>query len=137
MKQVKDWTWELLQNLVALVVILIFSAKRCGEYSGVKLYVWNNGGGMSLGHHIFLPKASFMYFDMEKANDYQINYIKHEYGHSIQSSYLGPLYLFVVGLPSLIWAGCFDGYRKKNNISYYSFYTESWADKLGGAVHDK
>ena len=60
------------------------------------------------------------------------DYIKHEYGHTLQSKILGPLYLFVIGLPSLIWAGCFEDYRKENKISYYDFYTEKWADKLGG-----
>lgn len=28
--------------------------------------------------------------------------LKHEYGHSIQSKILGPLYLIVIGLPSLM-----------------------------------
>lgn len=37
----------------------------------------------------------------------------------------------------LAWVWCFPqqfiGWlRKKYNISYYSFYTEKWADKLGG-----
>lgn len=136
MKKVSQWTWELLQSLVALVVILVFSAKPCGEYQGVKLYHWKNGGGMSLGKYIFLPRARFQYYTKETETEYQINYIKHEYGHSVQSSYLGPLYLFVIGLPSLIWAGCFESYRQKNNVSYYAFYTESWADKLGGAKHE-
>ena len=90
---------------------------------------------MSLGSHIFLPNARFFYYDPEKATEWQQNYIKHEYGHSVQSAYLGPLYLFVIGIPSLIWAGCFDSWREKHNKSYYWFYTESWADKLGGAKH--
>lgn len=137
MREVRHWTWELLQTLVALIVILVTSARSRGEYNGVKLYTWTNGGGMSLGKYIFLPSSRFAYYDANNPTDYQTNYIKHEYGHSIQSSYLGPLYLFVIGLPSLIWAGCFDSYRKKHNVSYYSFYTESWADKLGGSVHNK
>ena len=135
MKQAKNWTWELLQNLVALVVIWIFSGQLIGEYQGVKLYRWKNGGGMSLGSHIFLPQAGFLYYDPEKETEWQQNYIKHEYGHSVQSAYLGPFYLFVIGIPSLIWAGCFDSWREKHNKSYYWFYTESWADKLGGAKH--
>jgi hypothetical protein len=90
---------------------------------------------MSLGSHIFLPRAGFLYYDPEKETEWQQNYIKHEYGHSVQSAYLGPLYLFVIGIPSLIWAGFFDNWREKHNKSYYWFYTESWADKLGGAKH--
>lgn len=58
----------------------------------------------------------------------------HEYGHTRQSLYLGPLYLFVVGLPSLLWAAFWNPGMK---ASYYSFYTEKWADKLGGVVRDE
>lgn len=134
MKKVSQWTWELLQSLVALVVILIFSAKPCGEYQDAKLYIWHLNGGMSLGKSIFLPVNSFRNFSISKATKSQLNYIKHEYGHRIQSFYLGPLYLLVIGLPSVIWAGCFENYRKKNKILYSSFYTEAWADKLGGAT---
>lgn len=71
-------------------------------------------GGVSLGKYIivnqWMPTKEIM----------------HEYGHCIQSRYLGWLYLIVIGLPSLLWAMF---YRGKN---YYSFYTERWADKLGG-----
>ena len=57
--------------------------------------------------------------------------IRHERGHQIQSFILGPLYLLIIGLPSIIWCRCFENYRKTNDISYYSFYTEKWANKLG------
>lgn len=56
--------------------------------------------------------------------------IMHEYGHTIQSSYLGWLYLIVIGLPSLLWAFLHDHFLRK--IHYYSFPTESWANRLGG-----
>ena len=42
---------------------------------------------------------------------------------------LGPLYLIVVGLPSLIhniFCNC-----KKHNHDYYDVYPERWANKLG------
>ena len=58
----------------------------------------------------------------------------HEHGHARQSLYLGPFYLFVIGIPSLLWA-CL--YRKHKRGSYYAFYTEKWADKLGGVVRPK
>lgn len=54
--------------------------------------------------------------------------IKHEYGHCIQSRILGPLYLIVIGLPSIMHAWLC---RCKNH-SYYDFYPEKWADKLAG-----
>ena len=81
-------------------------------------------GGISLGNTIIV------YQEDE-------NVVKHEYGHQIQSMYLGPLYLIVIGLPSIIWAGLIYGHivpRKPNG--YYKFYTESWADKLGGVIRN-
>jgi hypothetical protein len=90
---------------------------------------------MSLSNHIFLPFE----VDTDEAmliNTWKLDYIAHEYGHTIQSHKLGLVYLLVIGLPSLIWAGCFEKYRKKHGVSYYSFYTEKWADKLGGVERE-
>ncbi len=101
----------------------------------VKVYLWNNSGGMSLSNTIFLPKASFP-VTLQPWKKWQKDYLLHEYGHTLQSRKLGWLYLFVIGLPSIIWAGCFDNYRKKHNKSYYSFYTERWADELGGVKRE-
>ena len=117
--------WEAPQKALAHIVAKFTKAKEIGEYNGVKLYHWNQKGGMSLSTHIFLP------FENLTMSEYQTEYIKHEYGHTIQSRKFGPLYLLVIGLPSIIWAGCFKNYRKKYSVSYYDFYTEAWAIKLG------
>lgn len=108
--------WCFPQLLVGLIVKLITRAKK--DERG--LYIWNSGYGLSLDQFIFVNKNA------------SENTIKHEQGHTKQSRMLGPLYLFVVGIPSAIWCHCFEGYRKKNNISYYDFYCEKWADQLGG-----
>lgn len=126
MTKIRNWTWEILQNIVGIIVKVIFRGKFEFEYNGAKIHSWSRSDGVSLGSYIFVPTK-----DCKDKNNVSKT-VKHEYGHTIQSSYLGPLYLFVIGLPSFIWAGCFGDYRKKNNISYYSFYTEKWADKLGG-----
>ena len=63
----------------------------------------------------------FVYADFGKDTEHML---KHEYGHTIQSKIVGPLFLLVIGLPSIIWAGLFRKYRQKNKISYYSLYTE-------------
>ena len=51
----------------------------------------------------------------------------HELGHHKQSLILGPLYLIVIGIPSLIHAWLWNPNSGK---SYYDFYTEHWANKL-------
>jgi len=55
----------------------------------------------------------------------------HEYGHTWQCLLLGPLYYIVIALPSMIWCNLFAAYRKKNNVSYYKVYCESWANAWG------
>ena len=57
----------------------------------------------------------------------------HEYGHTIQSLMLGPLYLVVIGLPSALWLNTpsFVRKRRQGRTSYYAFYTERWANRLG------
>jgi hypothetical protein len=72
------------------------------------------GGAVSLGMFIFI------FSDFRSRRDWVI---KHEYGHSIQSKILGPLYL-LLGLFSIVWAGFFAEYRRKNKVSYYWFFTE-------------
>lgn len=126
LKEILYWTWCLPQTLVGLVVKNIYKAKR--YYNTYRIedlpdycyFSKTMEGAISLGKYIIIGK------NME--ND---ECIRHEHGHQIQSFILGPLYLLIIGLPSFIWCKCFEKYRIKYNKSYYSFYTEKWADKLG------
>lgn len=117
-----QWTWCLPQNLLGLFVFLITKSRgaKNEKYKDAFVTHWKHSSGLSLGQFIFVPETI------------SHKTIQHEYGHTIQSNFLGPLFLIVIGLPSIIWAGCFDRYRRKHNISYYQFYTEKWADALGG-----
>ncbi|MGN0690500.1 MAG: hypothetical protein ACI4KH_08790 [Oscillospiraceae bacterium] len=86
---------------------------------------------MSLGLFVFVSaKLS------DRSDNYREEVIVHEYGHTIQSLILGPLYLIVIGIPSSVWANFpkFIEYRKKNNISYFSLFCEKWANFLGEKV---
>jgi hypothetical protein len=60
----------------------------------------------------------------------------HEYGHTIQSLIFGPLYVFLVGIPSIAWSflPVFVRKRECNKISYFSAYPERWANKLGEKI---
>ena len=131
MKKFLFCIWEVLQKLAAEIVKPLSKAEKIAEYKEAKIYYWKWSGGMSLSNNIFVP------FEWYDETEYQINYVKHEYGHTIQSKILGPLYLLVIGLPSLLWAWLGENYRKKNKVSYYAFYTEKWANKLGGAKDDE
>lgn len=114
MKGVLLYLWQLPQNLLGMLFLLFIRGEERHSLNGISFYYAKNfGGGISLGKYIISCNKS------EK-------YIRHEYGHSIQSRYLGWLYLLVIGAPSAINAMvCSDSKR------YYRFYTERWADKLG------
>lgn len=54
-------------------------------------------------------------------------HVAHEVdGHTVDSKIWGPLYLLVIGLPSLLNA--IFGFTR----CYYDFYTEKWANKHAG-----
>ena len=118
------WTWCLPQTLVGLIVKLIFKGKKITHFyyeDFTDIYSYNCGlGSISLGKYVLLCRSHM----------YNKSVIKHELGHRVQSFILGPLYLIVIGLPSLIWAGCFEKYRSRHKVSYYDFYTEAWANKI-------
>lgn len=120
MNQTLLWIWCFPQNLLGLLVKTFTKAKKVGNHHRYKF----EGGSVSLGEYVFLAPCHW--------NDERV--LKHEMGHREQSKILGWLYLPVIGIPSLIWCSCFQQYRIKHNISYYEFYTEKWADKLGGVL---
>ena len=115
--------WELPQILLAGMIIVFLRRKIINRetfgHANI-LYIKNFPGGISLGRFIILNAGYF--------NDRLSK--KHEYGHSIQSLYLGWLYLIIVGLPSIIriivWRSL-----KLDSPTYYNGYPENWANKLG------
>ena len=118
------WLWQFPQNILALCIegILCQAAYREGKADGNTIIV--NivlPSAMSLGDYLFVSPMS-----SQKS-------IQHECGHSKQSDILGPLYLIVIGIPSLLH-NIVHYLCNKIGIkwNYYSFYTESWANKLVG-----
>lgn len=118
--------WQLPQIILGLIVRLVTNAERTEITSslfGKDIFYWKYNSGLSLSDkYIFVNSGC------------KVNVIKHEIGHTKQSLYLGPLYLLVIGLPSLIWCGIYNytTWINKAKHSYYWFYTEAWADRLGG-----
>ena len=109
------YLWQLPQNLLGGILVLCYKAGAGQEYRGVRLHYSNTiRGGISLGRHIILNRL----YQSDDAKN-------HEWGHTRQSLRLGWFYLFVIGIPSLLWA-C----RHREN--YYAYWTERWADRLGG-----
>jgi len=114
--------WGFPQTLLGFAVFLCTVKAPHYRYHGAVVTEWNYATGLSLGLFMFVP-------DGKKGRDFLV----HEYGHTIQSLVLGPLYLIVIGIPSALWCNlpwCAT-FRRKRRISYYAFYTEQWANRLG------
>ena len=118
--------WQLPQHLLAILYIgyLVMMCKDLGVDSRYKQAIvipCVMRGAVTLGCYVFVGLNS----------EYRKT-VKHELGHTIQSKILGPLYLIVIGIPSITYCGLrriFPSLRKKN---YYNFYTEKWANNLSG-----
>ena len=123
-KNLLMWLWQFPQNMLALCIegILCEAAYREGKADGNTIIV-NIAlpSAMSLGDYLFVNPMSLQ------------ESIQHECGHSKQSDILGPLYLIVIGIPSLLHNIVhYLCSRIGIKWNYYSFYTESWANKLVG-----
>ena len=131
------WIWQLPQNVAGLILLLIIGYdKKLIAPNGNHVYFSSNmSGGISLGKYSIIDDYYIVKCKTDKAM-LELDVTKHEaLGHGTQSRWLGPLYLIVIGLPSIIWASLYGTKLfpyKKNG--YYVFYTEKWADKLGGVV---
>lgn len=118
-KNILLYIWQLPQHIVGLLILLFIKGEAKHKFNGITYYFYDPfPGGISLGNYMILGSQ----FSQT---------IKHEYGHTLQSRMLGPLYLFVIGIPSIIWAGLYGSVIKETHNGYYKFYTEKWADKLG------
>jgi hypothetical protein len=122
-------TWCLPNYLLAFIVFILI-AGRCqvSRYQSSVCLIYppnlfsSRAGAVCLGNLLLVPQNASK------------ELIAHEYGHSLQNLYLGPLYFLLIGLPSFIRACSFSfGLRKSNSpYEYYHCFVEAWADHLGG-----
>lgn len=88
-----NFTWGALMNVAGLfcAVALLCVGRKANTYHGcLHVTVGKNWGGVSLGVVIIT--------DAEPTE----HTLKHEYGHTIQNAILGPLFPFLVGVPSVL-----------------------------------
>ena len=126
--------WELPQTLLGWLISIYVTIEsrqkcngRCIIYFKRDNWFSNIFSGTSLGYYILLPMGR------DEVT------VAHEYGHCLQSAKWGPLYITVIGLPSvcnnlrgrkLYPSMTFD----KVQEDYYNRYPEKEADQLGGVV---
>ena len=124
MKAILLYIWQLPQNILGLLVVLITRAKH-EQYFGIYCTYKFGCFGVSLCNYIIFGGSP------SKIS------IKHEKGHQKQSLYLGWMYLILIGFPSFfgnIWDRIV---HKKWPLAdrirwYYNQPWEKWADTLGG-----
>lgn len=125
--------WQLPQHILGLILMAIYRPTNYKEYKSSTVYILHDKGrfAVSLGNIIFIHE-SFLHSK---------NIIPHEYGHTIQSYIFGPLYLIVIGLPSIIQniigSYLYKKGNKKMHNNYYKRFPEKWADKLGKVKRDE
>lgn len=129
--------WMLPQNLLGMICFMGFLAvdwlsgqdsKVIRTPDRVILNSSHQYSGVTLGFFIILPYQKFVrYFNAYTQS------LRHETGHYHQSKILGPLYLLVIGIPSILWNIFQYLYTlvMGKRLDYYKFYSEKWADKLG------
>ena len=125
--------WELPQNTLGVLNLVANGTRRRVERvvvdRGRVMIELREGAAVSLGAFVFWTRRDNPYVPVGPENR------DHEYGHSIQSRMLGPLYLPIVGVPSsarAIYAVVHHKLRGKRWEHYYDGYPENWADRLGG-----
>lgn len=115
-----QWTWGFPQSFLGLIIYLLNLDKKHEIYRGCIVTHWDKGGSLGVGMFLFLG-----------SKEPQVRV--HEFGHSVQSLFLGPLFLPVMGIPSFLWCNIpyFRRMRKEKGVSYYRFYPEATANRLG------
>ena len=125
MKKVLLWLWQLPQNVAGWLLSRNAGIK---VYDGITVHFkFLFRSGVSLGNYIILDNIYLNFEDL--INDT----VKHEHGHQIQSMHLGPLYLIIIGLPSML-GNIYSRIFHKDSEWYYKQPWEKSADKLGGVV---
>ena len=121
------WIWQIPQNLLGLVMILCYKREKVYHRLNGRIFYYTDEmpSGISLGNYIIMNRE-----DKEDG-------MRHEYGHTVDSRRWGPLYLLVIGLPSLcgnIYDRLFHSKWKYSDACewYYNLPWEKSADRNGG-----
>lgn len=127
-----NYTWGILTTLVGWIAygfVRLFLRRNIHSYERflhmhVMMY-GRNWGGLSLGMVAFISEGM--------GNEYTCHVFNHETGHSIQNAILGPLWIFLVGIPSAIryWYRVIRTRKGLDNPPYDDAWWEGSASSLG------
>ncbi|MDO5104974.1 MAG: sugar-binding protein, partial [Capnocytophaga sp.] len=122
------WTWQSTQtflgNTINQIINLAGNVSEVTHLEGAVVVATRDGdmGAFTMGNYITGPRNF--------RADWRDHLFVHEYGHYIQSQYMGPLYLSAVAIPSVMdfWIE-----PDKHDTRWY----EAMASSLGGKHFDK
>ena len=119
-----NFTWGILINIVGAIAagaLYLIGKKPIRHAGSIVFRVGHNWGGLNLG--IFSIVS-------EEAGEHTLN---HEFGHSLQNCLWGPLFPFVVSIPSARRYWKFIDNEKKGipNEDYDAVWYEGQATKWG------
>lgn len=131
-------TWGLLMTFIGLlvtgIVIIFFHGKPHRNGWTYIVEVGDHWGGLELGAVALCGRysdAAPLYFDEVR---------KHEFGHSLQNLIWGPLFPFVIGIPSAIrywYREYLYRHGKKPKTKYDDIWFEGQATRWGTKVMDR
>lgn len=98
---------------------LVLQSRKISYYKGASVFRTNMDASAGFGGIILLSNRV-------KDDRYGISHLRHEYGHVIQSRWLGiGMFGIVIGIPSIISV-------ITNPKNHHNQWFEIWADQLGG-----
>ena len=127
-------TWGIIMTFIGALTFFVIAVickgrVRHNKY-GFVVEIGYNWGGLSLGPFAFTgrytekngPCYDVVFFEFVRT---------HEYGHSIQNIILGPLFPFLIGIPSAIRYHIYMHSEKTWHWYYNLAWFEHWANLLG------
>lgn len=116
-----SYTWGVLLSLIGLLASLLMIAisKQAIPFKGIWYFkVRSSWGGISLGSCFIRDTTSYD----------SVNY--HELGHTYQNAILGPFFIILIGIPSMIryW---YREFSKKIQPAYDAIWFEGSATEIG------
>lgn len=119
-------TWGIIMTAIGFITTKIFNLIGCKtepNLYGYRTIFGKDWGGLDLGPYCIVS---------ENAGRHVHN---HEFGHAVQNCFLGPLFPFVVAIPSACRYWHFQNETKKGNGASLPGYDDVWyegqATKIG------
>ena len=125
-----SWTWGIIMTLignVAAICLIIAGYKPKKNCYGWYFEVGENWGGVDLGYICIVQHNSSQYLR------------DHEFGHSVQNIFFGPLFPFLVAIPSAVRYQARTFIENRGWIcktGYFDIWFEKQASECGTAYRE-